>query len=504
MMAAMDHRTFERAVLESPDDDRPRLVYADWLDEQGDPRGEFIRVQVELEALADGDPNRAALKWREDDLLAEHRAQWLGRFRDRLLDELPALAGATGWEFRRGFVEQADLPARTFLAHADRLGRVAPVRHVRLAEALPYIDDLADSPLLERLLTLDLSGNRLADAGVTLLLRSRRLHRLTALDLSACDCSPPALRQLPFTPLGSLRALNLASNPAVGDATLQALAEATWLSRLRDLNLTGTGVGAAGLQAFERADRFLHSLHRLNLSYNLLGPDGTDRLAGAPALARLTELRLDSCRLRKAGLHALLRSPWLTGLTRLDLADNGLRDGGASMLACSRRLARLARLGLRGNGIGPAGAVELAGAPFLGRLAVLDLTQNPLGPEGAAALAGSSTLTGLRELVLREAGLGDDGVRVLAGSEVAAGLTALSLGNNGLGDDAAEALAGPSEWRGLRELDLRGNRIGPTGARALAASPGLEGLRVLDLSRNRVGPEAVAALRGRFGRGVTV
>lgn len=41
---------FIAAILADPDNDQPRLVYADWLEEQGDPdgRGEFIRVQVEL------------------------------------------------------------------------------------------------------------------------------------------------------------------------------------------------------------------------------------------------------------------------------------------------------------------------------------------------------------------------------------------------------------------------------------------------------------------------
>jgi uncharacterized protein (TIGR02996 family) len=43
-----------RAICENPDDDAPRLVYADWLDEHGDPRqAEFIRVQIELACLPD-------------------------------------------------------------------------------------------------------------------------------------------------------------------------------------------------------------------------------------------------------------------------------------------------------------------------------------------------------------------------------------------------------------------------------------------------------------------
>ena len=35
---------FLQAILDAPDDDTPRLVYADWLEEHGQPdRAEFIR-----------------------------------------------------------------------------------------------------------------------------------------------------------------------------------------------------------------------------------------------------------------------------------------------------------------------------------------------------------------------------------------------------------------------------------------------------------------------------
>lgn len=40
---------FLRAILAVPDDDAPRLIYADWLDENGQPeRAEFIRVQCRI------------------------------------------------------------------------------------------------------------------------------------------------------------------------------------------------------------------------------------------------------------------------------------------------------------------------------------------------------------------------------------------------------------------------------------------------------------------------
>jgi len=39
-----DERAFLTAILERPDDDARKLVYADWLEERGDPRGEFLRA----------------------------------------------------------------------------------------------------------------------------------------------------------------------------------------------------------------------------------------------------------------------------------------------------------------------------------------------------------------------------------------------------------------------------------------------------------------------------
>lgn len=39
-----EDRAFARAIHESPLDDMPRLIYADWLEEQGDPLGAFIRL----------------------------------------------------------------------------------------------------------------------------------------------------------------------------------------------------------------------------------------------------------------------------------------------------------------------------------------------------------------------------------------------------------------------------------------------------------------------------
>src|SRR5688500_114374 len=42
-----EERALLDAVIADPDADEPRLRYAAWCDRQGDPRGTFIREQVE-------------------------------------------------------------------------------------------------------------------------------------------------------------------------------------------------------------------------------------------------------------------------------------------------------------------------------------------------------------------------------------------------------------------------------------------------------------------------
>src|SRR5262245_29077001 len=62
-----------QAVIDNPDDDAVRLVYADWLEEHGQPaRAAFIRVQIQLSLLPEGDPRRGDLQARERALLKEH------------------------------------------------------------------------------------------------------------------------------------------------------------------------------------------------------------------------------------------------------------------------------------------------------------------------------------------------------------------------------------------------------------------------------------------------
>jgi len=67
---------FLEAIKEEPDDDGLRLIFADWLEENGQPhRAEFIRTQVALARMDAGDLHRPALTAREHFLLTEHQAR---------------------------------------------------------------------------------------------------------------------------------------------------------------------------------------------------------------------------------------------------------------------------------------------------------------------------------------------------------------------------------------------------------------------------------------------
>src|SRR5437762_113242 len=83
---------FEQAILDNPDEVANYAAYADWLTEQGDPRGEFIQVQLALESEGLPTSERQKLQRREKALLKEHESEWVG--------EWAALAQETGPEGR--------------------------------------------------------------------------------------------------------------------------------------------------------------------------------------------------------------------------------------------------------------------------------------------------------------------------------------------------------------------------------------------------------------------
>jgi uncharacterized protein (TIGR02996 family) len=75
-----EETAFLRAIQERPDDDTTRLVYADWLEEQGGEAGlakaKFIRTDCELAGLPDQDERREGLQARQRQLAGGLDVAW--------------------------------------------------------------------------------------------------------------------------------------------------------------------------------------------------------------------------------------------------------------------------------------------------------------------------------------------------------------------------------------------------------------------------------------------
>jgi uncharacterized protein (TIGR02996 family) len=140
-----------RAILDDPEDDTPRLVYADWLEEFGDAaRAEFIRVQISIAKVGPMSPGRGSSTF----------AYWLER--EKTLWNLPGVGGAgkfaipsevtesidlaeyidqegrtkgpsfKGVVWRRGFPDSIHCPLAAFLEHAAALFAAHPITAVTL------------------------------------------------------------------------------------------------------------------------------------------------------------------------------------------------------------------------------------------------------------------------------------------------------------------------------------------------------------------------------------
>ncbi len=536
---------FLQTILLNPEDDTPRLIFADWLDDHDQPeRAEFIRAQIELVSLPKGCPRWETLTERETYLLAEHGADWRAPLR---------ALGVTKAEFRRGVVEAVQIKDAPSMAQVRGVLEAAPVRSLRLCKMeAGIVEELARMPEAARLRDLYVhSWRRIGPRGARAVAESPHFTGLTTLAIMQGGIELEGTLALATSPnLRSLSELTLHCCDLRDDSAF-ALAESPLLPQLRVLNLGWNQLEIPGVSALV-ASPSCSGLERLDLEDNSLsGPEAARRIAEAPHLSRLKDLNLGQCRLGVEGAAALAAASHLASLEKLVLQSCGLGDEGVRVLAQSSHLAGLHELWLCHNGITAAGIAALGEATFwpgLCRLSLnddgitdegiealreapaltsLDLWYANVGPEGFGALArkllprleelhlchlpmmadeglerllAGPGLPSLKCLRVSESSLTTSGAAALARSPRLAGLTTLSLMDEPIGSEGTRLLASSPNVAGLRELSLCGCGVGDEGAKALAESPHLGRLRELVLYRNGIDLNGWGrALRERFG-----
>ncbi len=185
------HVPFIQAILEAPNnDDTPRLIYADWLEERGDPRAELIRVQCELARRSDSP--RSQLETRSAQLLRRHRRNWCQPLRQLL----GLWHGYQPMPFYRGFVSELSFFGSKFLGVAAELFRIVPLRHVRFLTTPRQIRELVGCPSLAWITEATFFCCPMTSEDVSSVLASPHLARLTTLSLENCGLGEQGLAKL--------------------------------------------------------------------------------------------------------------------------------------------------------------------------------------------------------------------------------------------------------------------------------------------------------------------
>lgn len=396
-----------QAIHEDPVEDTPRLIYADWHEENGDPlRAELIRLQCDQANLIEGDPRQAALHHREQELSTAHKARWT----DCLPTEL-----AHRCEIVRGTMTMnLELVAR--LTAEDRQ-RIHQHRwHFPEARITPREDFILESiradGLLDHFPMLDVSHSWITNSGLATLgklshLRSLRLAVVYDIDnagmqhlanlprLQSLDVGESALTVDGLDRLGKLRSLRRLRIRHLNDGNVEHLSR---FSQLRFLDVSYVSLVGPNYQKFLS----LSEMEHLRLStLSVLSAEAIRHLSQLP---QLRKLELEAWQIREAGLRELGR---FDQLRTLKLPWYSTCDG-SRLLIHLQSLQQLREL-YAGSIFGP----DEAGFSALSALTELEtLGLQRTGITGRA-LRHLRPLKNLRALSLSGTGASDAGIRYL-------------------------------------------------------------------------------------------
>jgi uncharacterized protein (TIGR02996 family) len=401
-----DHDALLRAICDCPDDDTPRLIYADFLEETGDAdRAAFVRAQVELARTRDWEPFAVECRTR--------RTEW-SEIGEPFRPSLPAIPASSevSWHvqpFRRGLGWRVNVHSLHGWADiAPRLYEVAPVGEL-------YLNPRA---------TLD--DWRAFAAGEWV-----RHFRIIHLDGTS--------------PVEPIRAL--CENPAAGGITeiyFHRASSPGLPELIEDLLATPLGRGLRGLHfsvGYQSLDVLIDSLGNSGvvldrLSFHTMGltPERLNRLLQTPLASELQSLSLKNDRLREeidddfeyTGLLAEWPARLPESLRELRIENSFLRQCDLEDLAANESLERLRLLDLSRNA-----AVrysdDLFDLPMMQRLNVLELRGCQFIPETWRRLVQARVWTNLVSLDLRGNAISEPAERRLLEAPPAPHLIALRL-----------------------------------------------------------------------------
>ena len=304
---------FERHLLENLDDAAGWSAYADHLTEQGDPRGDFMRVQLALEDESLPKAERRALQEEEEALRVEHLDQWVGEDFATVYYDVRGRpkGGNSPFTFRRGWLWEAW--GVEWQDHNANVGRPETFRWLHTLFVGWCEADLTSIPLTRNLRSLDVGDSEFnSNSGYLedipeFVAAANRLERLYV----ACgQANPPALFKLPLP----LRELYVHCELHYDTA---ALADNPAFAGLHTIAFHPHCYDNSGFTAVEGA---------------LLCAGHVRAICHSPHLKRLEHLQLNCCNAGDEGIDLLVHSGLIRRLKSLDLRHGCVSDEGAFTL----------------------------------------------------------------------------------------------------------------------------------------------------------------------------
>jgi uncharacterized protein (TIGR02996 family) len=379
----------EEAVRSDPDDRAAHAALADFLHEQGDPRGELMQVQLALEDESVPADRRQQLKAHEKALLKKHGQEWVGAWAGVVTDlensgtphndELP---GGKKYLFEGGLLTTVNITRLT--VPLARAMVAAPelrfVRNLFIGNVPPEPEgdeeEFAEGP--------DVPEGVEDHQGQYPLLRWPQLRYIRRFGWGW----PPEENDKDY----------YFSCWMPGDRVYDFVKQ---MPDVEELRIFAHVRDAKKLVALQMPKLRVFQLYH-GWSYPL------DKLAANPTLGKLTHILChphglepdDKPYITLKDLRAICRAPHLSSLAHLQLRSSVVGDAGAKEIAASGILKRLRVLELQLGCISDEGAKALAECPDVKNLQLLDLSHNALTEAGIAAL----TATGVKVVAEQQHG----------------------------------------------------------------------------------------------------
>ncbi|MDB4614675.1 TIGR02996 domain-containing protein [bacterium] len=304
------------AIVSHPDNDLPRLVYADWLEDQGDPQSEFIRIQCEMAQLERWEPAYERLDASREQLEKKHAKLWRKQAGVKCRSQ-----------FERGLLTWMTLSGKA------------------MAELDPVV--FQQSPITSVQLT------HLTTAKLQLLHKSGMMKHVRGLKFSASASDSHILSLLQMAP-ASLRRLDFSGRYQLSPELAIGIAQSKFAKRLQQLYMRAcevpelffkalaNGGGLPGLQRLEFGGGFsvarpvhlgslkLHKVRQFRIGGKLRVVD-VQQLLALP-LKKLTHLNMRGTRPPAKGLKLLFEAGGLNLVQRINFDTCNLSRASLELL----------------------------------------------------------------------------------------------------------------------------------------------------------------------------